>query len=428
MDSWAHDLNVDDLDIFGDSVVSGGVTSAASAKGTSATGAAASASGAASASVKETLVASAPVEQELAASASVKEALVASAPAENDLSALAPAKKKLAASACKRQPLSAMAKRGSKRKRAASATASAKRAASAQAPAPRQLKRNASLGQPSGLTCQSRLCLWGDNFKAPAVIHPVHRRDGQWFFPIHERLYWLRRACGDKRTTHWTQTFQQAVSSLRRHLQAGIRLKVDAFAAATEQARTALALDGEDEEPTPRKQQRIRVPVGVEVVGVEVGAVTVKVRVRERPFEVETTAEAVMAIVGFCTAAIETSSAARTSAAPASANGEKKSFAFAAQDCPAVLGCVTWHPSVGAWAVHFKNEHGATQVKRVFGKRISATYIERAASAESKESWAATRRHTYLEAIEAWNTLDRSTRSRIPLPAWASDTPSPSGK
>ena len=62
----------------------------------------------------------------------------------------------------------------------------------------RSLKRRASDGKPPELLCMNRLCVWGKHVRAPAVVYPLTRRDGRLYMPIHERLFWLRRACDKK--------------------------------------------------------------------------------------------------------------------------------------------------------------------------------------------------------------------------------------
>ena len=312
-------------------------------------------------------------------------------------------------------------------KKKATVAVAAKKKARQRAPPRRQLKRKASEGKPAELRCENRLCLWGEKFKAPAVIHPMYRRGGKWFFPIHERLYWLRRACGDASTTHWTGKFQQALSALRRHLKRGIRQKVDAFGAAAATMREALGLNDSDEEDglgpkedglgpkkKAKKQPRLRTPEGLEEVAVDIGSTSVKVRTRQRPFEVEASADAVMAVVQFCCEFIE-----KDALAPKKRAASATAFVLATPDCPPVLGCVTWHASVQAWSVHWKDAESKAHVKRVLvQKRERKVGFMDAASAQedAKSAWATARRVAYQEALALWNELDKSTRDRIAVP------------
>ena len=294
------------------------------------------------------------------------------------------------------------------------------RKAAAKKKPPRQLKRKASEGKPAELRCENRLCLWGAKFKAPAVIHPMYRRGGKWFFPIHERLYWLRRACGDTSTTHWTGKFQQALSALRQHLKRGIRQKVDALGAAAATLREALALNDSDEEDAlgtkkkAKKQPRLRTPEGMDEVAVAIGSTSVKVRTRQRPFEVEASADAVMAVAQFCREFIE-----KDALAPKKRAASATAFVLAAPDCPPVLGCVTWHASVQAWSVHWKDAAGKAHVKRVLVQKRERKvgFMDTApAQEDAKSAWATARRVAYQEAVALWNELDKSTRDRIAVP------------
>ena len=299
------------------------------------------------------------------------------------------------------------------------------------APKARNLTRRPSLGKPSGLQCMNRLCLWGENVRVPCVVHPLVRRDGKLFFPVHEQSYWLRRACGDKGLTHWTDRFQQAVSELRRTLKDGIRETVDRAGAAVEKAREALGLQEEDGAQasavgaTKRRKRGVASAVGAsatEEVGVMVNGVLVKVRVRERPFEIEATAEAVMAVVGFCQTSLKRGKAAprRVSTTDASRGG----FAFKTDDCPAIVGKVTWHPSVEAWCVHFKDAQRKDQWRRVPAKRHEPrdSFLANVSAANERGTCAsqAARRMAYLAALRLWDELDCSSRERIGLPPTAS--------
>ena len=243
---------------------------------------------------------------------------------------------------------------------------------------------------------------------------------------MHERLYWLRRACGEKGQTHWTGRFQKAVSALRRRLRAGILAKVDAVGSAAENIREALGLESEEENSAissgkkgvgRRKAVGKAALPGLAAVAVPLGEVTVKVRLRERPFEIEATAEAVDAVIKFCKSCLEDGVLRRETLR----RDDKKpdAFAFAASDCPAVTGCVTWHPSVGAWCVHYKGGLGQRQIKRVSVRGAAAprSFAEAASGEEgSKGAWASARKRAYCEAIRLWNDLDKSSRPRLEVP------------
>ena len=74
------------------------------------------------------------------------------------------------------------------------------------------------------------------------------KRDGLLYIPVHERLFWLRRACDERRgATHWTARFQHAISELRAVLRKGIRTQLEATSSTAEALRDALGLESEGE-------------------------------------------------------------------------------------------------------------------------------------------------------------------------------------
>ena len=354
-------------------------------------------------------------------------------------------------------------------------TAASAGAGSASAAAPRQkakgkagsgrtLKRKTSNGCPGDLLCEARLCLWGGQIKAPAVIHPLIRRKPpageEWkhYFPLHERLFWLRRACGEKGQTHWTERFQHAVSTLRAALRDEIAQKVDPARTAAERLRDSLGLEDDEQPdsgpPSGQTKRRLKLPASTEEVVVPLAGASITVRLHERPFEILATPEAVMAVVKFCRERLEddpiilkrdekrataeanpsgnddapADSPAQASAqegrapqaasAPAKSATTKGAFSFAAAACPAILGKVTWHPSVKAWAVHFKDSAKKAQTKRVpvrVPKDTGSGAFLTSDGAALGQAWAQARRSAYEEAISLWNRLDRSTRDRIEL-------------
>ena len=327
----------------------------------------------------------------------------------------------------------------------------------------RTLKRQASTGKPVELKCEPRLCIWGGRLRAPAVVHPLSKRGETLWVPIHERLFWLRRACDPaKGQTHWSAQFQHAMSELRQALRKGVR---DAIADPVEKAaakvRQELGLDDEEDKEEdatrPRKSLGAR---SLEAVTIELDGQKLNVRVHERPFEVEASAEAVCAIVSFCRKRLEDdplllkrdirAAAAAASLASAVADGTAESSASALTDgmagdgvvvstaaasstsasasstsasafrlavdaCPNVLHKVTWHPSVKAWAAHYKDGAGKTQTRRFYVKLGKRTFAEHAAGTGAADcaSWAEARQTAYRKAITFWNSNDRSKRERI---------------
>lgn len=312
----------------------------------------------------------------------------------------------------------------------------------------RSLKRRASDNKPPELLCMNRLCVWGKHVRAPAVVYPLTMRDGTLYMPIHERLFWLRRACDEKRgQTHWTAQFQHAVSKLRAAIRQGLRMKLDPAGTATETLRDALGLDseGEDEEKGKKPVKRLAAPPSLAAVSLELSGRMVEVRVSERPFEVEATPEAVMAIIEFCQQSLQdsqitlkrdTTQRNRTSApdptaashpgqasgsdvvsASASSLASHGGFRLAPLDCPPITGKVTWHPSVQAWCTHCKGDHGKVQWKRfwVHAPLQGGSFLDRTAGCDKGQGWAAARRAAYEAAVRFWNENDSSKRDRIEL-------------
>jgi hypothetical protein len=167
----------------------------------------------------------------------------------------------------------------------------------------------------------------------------------------------------------------------------------------------------------------------VPFVEVQLGTKTIKLHVTERPFLVEATAANVEALVIHCRSAIAASTARgepprlkkRLSGASSkeTLNGETgaatdalapRTFAMPTNPTPALVGKVTWHPSKGGWAVHYKPEHGNVVIKRITVKTPGADVTDK------KEAFELAKSETYREAIRFWNTADKSKRERIPEP------------
>ena len=155
-----------------------------------------------------------------------------------------------------------------------------------------------------------------------------------------------------------------------------------------------------------------------------------------RPFYVELIATNVDTVIHYCREAMQRSAdkgpprlkkdatpalvdevpcAASSSAAGSNSTCSSRSLAQAAafsmpiSACPLVPNKITWHPSVAAWAVHYKNSAGEK-----VQKRIRVTFDKEAGKDKSK--WEAARCSAYVRALHFWNAEDRSTRDRIEVP------------
>jgi len=156
---------------------------------------------------------------------------------------------------------------------------------------------------------------------------------------------------------------------------------------------------------------------------------TIKLHVTERPFLVEATAANVEALVIHCRQSVAASAARgepprlkkRLSGASSKETlpGETeaatdalapRTFSLPTNLTPALLGKVTWHPSRGGWAVHYKPEQGNIVIKRITVKTPGADVTDKKGALELAKIEA------YRAAIHFWNTADKSKRERIPEP------------
>ena len=84
---------------------------------------------------------------------------------------------------------------------------------------------------------------------------------------------------------------------------------------------------------------------------------------------------------------------------------------------PGIPSKVTWQPSAGCWAVHYK-QGPQTKVSRVRIKAADSQQKSLFAARKPKpdaEKMASLREEAFLEACRLWNELDNSKRPRIDL-------------
>ena len=307
--------------------------------------------------------------------------------------------------------------------------------------AKRTLKRRPSSGRPPAPNVIAVQCLWGGSCRIPTVIWPTTVRGDKNFMPIHEHLYWLRRACDQtKGQTHWSDRFQYAVSKLRKELRAGLEDASFVSGGTETQIPDLVDEDIEARQTMSRLQvaKRKRLPADMTEVTVSLAGTPVVVRVHERPFEVEATPEAIIAVVRFCRQRVQdtpiilakqksvaaldspqstgTPSSACTSPAAA---GDGDHFCFNKSACPGVLQKVTWHPSVNAWCAHYKAADGTPKQTRFVVRVSSPAQADRfrkdGGQGNYLDRFNMQRRVKYIDAIEYWNTQDCSTRDRIKI-------------
>lgn len=300
-------------------------------------------------------------------------------------------------------------------------------------PKRRQLKRRISDTRPDAACAATMICVWGGEVKTPVVVQPIWKELGTTWMSPNEHCGWLRRACSSKGLTHYKELFQSAVSALRRELQAGMAA-VNPDPAG--ELRASLNLDSDESDGDKRggstaacpkaacpkskkKAASKRTPTGAKTLDVILADATIKVQNKLRPFRVEVTEESVIAIMKWCRQHVlngkatlkkhQTKAACPKAAAP--------SWSMPVDECPTILGKVTWQPSHVAWCVHGKDDNGKivkTRVK-VGGKKEQQGFFTSA-----RENYFVDRKNAYIAAIELWNEKDKSTRDRIEAPTIAS--------
>ena len=287
---------------------------------------------------------------------------------------------------------------------------------------------------PQSVVVKSFLCVTGNPLRAPVVVHPLHRdaAGGEWVV-LNEHMHWLRRAVGCG-STHWTAQFQAAVTALRVEVRDRLTAaRTPTRVAAQAQVRQQLMLDEEedcDQDAATKSQKgcaNSRRPKGTssaEALPIILHGFEVKALNSTRPVAVEATQASLTAIIAFCKAKIgagepvlkkmsrqEVLPAPTPEPAPA-----EPSFQMPVSDCPGFMGKVTWHPSVSAWAAHWKNADKKTIVTRFPVKVQTRGALALVAEGAALETFAQVRRRRYLEAVAHWNQWDNSTRDRIVLP------------
>ncbi len=325
------------------------------------------------------------------------------------------------------------------RRKASARSAAEGQAAAAKAPArERKLKRRVSDTKPEEAKATSMICIWGGVVRTPVVAQPVWTEAGTTWMSPNEHWQWLRRACCTRGLTHYKELFQSAVSALRRELQNGLKAANDPDPAGA--LRAALDLESDDDDDGQRSGKkkaacppRTRRPAALpKTVDVMVGDVKMKVQNKLRPLRVECTEASVNGVIAFCRKHVLDGKADLKKYRVREDGGqaaERSTFVMPTDDCPIILGKVTWQPSHHAWCVHGKAGSGATFSTRVrvsgldphqpAGNGIGGSFLkpaEKRGCVDGKESYNIERRSRYIEAIEIWNEKDKSSRDRILVP------------
>ncbi len=277
----------------------------------------------------------------------------------------------------------------------------------------RKLQRRASEARPEASEAVNMMCVWGGTVHAPVPVWPLWKEEGVSWIVVSEHLYWLRRACSHLGVTHYKELFQSAVSSLRRKLQDQLKKANNPDPAGELRAALDVADDGE----ASPKRSRCRTEV-VKILEVSVDGAKLN---KLRPLRVQCSLAAVEALVNYCQSHI--SKGKPELKKYKAACPQPKHFAMPAEHCPAIIGRVTWQPSVNAWAIHGKRERGSTfttRIRLVLEKETKSFLAPQAAekteNEDAKEAFKRERRKRYIEAIVLWNSEDHSSRDRIPVP------------
>lgn len=290
------------------------------------------------------------------------------------------------------------------------------------------------VSSPKSVVVKSFLCVTGHPLRAPVVVHPLHRdaAGGEWVV-LNEHMHWLRRAVGCG-STHWTAQFQAAVTALRFEVRDRLTAaRTPTRVAAQAQVRQQLQLDDEavgDVDAATKSQKgsaslrRHKGTSSMESLPIVLHGFEVQALNSTRLVAVEATQASVTAIIAFCKAKIDsgepvlkkTARQEVSPAAPPESAPPEPSFQMPVSDCPGFMGKVTWHPSVSAWAAHWKNPDKKTIVTRFPVKVQTSGVYGLVGDGNGVETFAQVRRRRYLEAVAHWNQWDNSTRDRIVLP------------
>ena len=301
-------------------------------------------------------------------------------------------------------------------------------------PPAKKLKRCISDTRPDTARASEMICVWGGEVKTPVVVQPIWKELGTTWMTLSEHCGWLRRACDKRGLTHYKELFQSAVSALRRELQAGIEgmehpdpagelrasLNLQSDESDGDQGVGSAAADPKAACPKQANKKKCkRTPSSAKTLDVKLGDVTIRVQNKIRPFRIEVTESSVNAIMSWCREHVLQGKATlkkhQAKGETASSSTASLSWSMPVDDCPSILGKVTWQPSHTAWCVHSKDENGVIVKARVKvgGGKEQTGFLNSRMSARA--NYHADRRSAYLHAIELWNHRDKSTRDRIQL-------------
>ena len=104
----------------------------------------------------------------------------------------------------------------------------------------------------------------------------------------------------------------------------------------------------------------------------------------------------------------------KKAASPQAASSQKAAFRVPVSHDAALLGKVSWQPSIKSWAVHYKtaDKQSAQYKLRVLNRDVDAAATMNMSRKQVFEQQKEARK---FEAMKYWNEHDKSSRERIDL-------------
>ena len=283
------------------------------------------------------------------------------------------------------------------------------------------------------LIIEEMICLRGQPLKKPVVVFPVKSTpDGKRWLPVNAHQMWLRRVCHPGGLTYFKPAFQAAVTKLRRDLCESFYTARDAALPKVEHPMSELFEEedsflvdqcGKAAKPKARKSMKGKKSTAKnrglqslgEPVDVALGDITVKVRTMSSLVLKQCTVQSVGALVKFVKAEVaEFAQGKKQAASPQAASSQKAAFRVPMAHDAALLGKVTWQPSIKSWAVHYKtaDKQRAQHKFRILEKAMDAAAT---INMSRKQLFEQQKETLKFEALKYWNEHDMSSRERIDL-------------
>ena len=282
------------------------------------------------------------------------------------------------------------------------------------------------------LIIEDMICLRGKPLKKPVVVFPVKSTpDGKRWLPVNAHQMWLRRVCHPGGLTYFKPAFQAAVTKLRRDLCESFHMARDAARPKVEhpmselfeeedsflvdQCGKAAKLKAAKLKAAKPKVKNRSLQSLEEPVDVALGDVKVQVRTMSSLVLMECTVQSVGALVNCVKAEFaEIVQGKKKAASPQAASSQKAAFRVPVSHDAALLGKVSWQPSIKSWAVHYKtaDKQSAQYKLRVLNRDVDAAATMNMSRKQVFEQQKEARK---FEAMKYWNEHDKSSRERIDL-------------